>query len=326
MTAASPQIGVLALTATLVVGTVGATLWWLKNRSAKYLKVAKVKRIFIYPIKSIMGLEITTAHCTVEGPVYDLLKDRTMMLVKGDYFVSQREEPSLALVQMTYKDGKLTLTADAMKPLVVDAVDPDASSKPYFMVKVRGNEYKAVQVSPEGTKWFRQFLKQDDIRLVRILQDDENIARGARGAMPVAFQDSASFHVCSVESLKDLNSRKPEGDGVEITERNFRPNFLVEGCDAFAEDHWTRIKLGDAEISFLERCTRCILTTVNPDTGIQLREPLKTLRTYRLDRSDIGKKKYKLHPLFGVRQFLLKDGHVSVGDDVYAVSSAKPLL
>lgn len=76
MTAASPQIGVLALTATLVVGTVGATLWWLKNRSAKYLKVAKVKRIFIYPIKSIMGLEITTAHCTVEGPVYDLLKDR----------------------------------------------------------------------------------------------------------------------------------------------------------------------------------------------------------------------------------------------------------
>uniref|UniRef100_A0A293MKC7 Molybdenum cofactor sulfurase n=1 Tax=Ornithodoros erraticus TaxID=265619 RepID=A0A293MKC7_ORNER len=72
---------------------------------------------------------------------------------------------------------------------------------------------------------------------------------------------------------------------------------------------------------------RCRLTTVNPDTGIRTdKQPLSTLRTYRIDTSVEGKEKYALNPLFGVRYFLYRQGMVRVGDQVRAVVSGKSLL
>ncbi|CAN7984212.1 unnamed protein product [Ixodes hexagonus] len=250
-----------------------------------------------------------------------------MMLATGENLVSLRDEPSLALIHLSHKEGKLTLTADAMDPLIVDAADPDAGSKASFTVKVWGNDYKAVEVSPQASAWFNRYLKREDVRLIRVLQDDQNIARGKNGSVPVvAFHDTSTIHMLSVESLKDFNSKLPEGNDVEINERTFRPSFLIEGCEAYAEDYWARVRLGSAEIAFIERCSRCLLTIVDPDTGTKRKEPLKTLRTYRIDRSDFGKKKYQLKPLFGVCHYLVTDGNISVGDDIYAVLSTRPLL
>ncbi|CAN7990142.1 unnamed protein product [Ixodes pacificus] len=159
-----------------------------------------------------------------------------MMLAAGECVVSMREEPSLALIRLSHEDGKLTLTADAMDPLIVDAaVDPDAHTKASFTVKVWSNYHKAVEVSPQASAWFNRYLKREDVRFLRVLRDDRNIARGENGSIPVvAFQDTSAIHMLSVASLKDFNSKLPEGN-VEVTERNFRPSFLIEGCDAYAE-------------------------------------------------------------------------------------------
>lgn len=129
------HLGAVALTATLTAGTVGAAYWYFKNRKLEFLKVARVKKIIIYPIKSIVGIEVPYTRCTVEGPEYELLKDRSMLIVRGDYFVSQREVPSLALIKISYENGKITLTADGMDPLTIDAVDPQAASKPAMAVR-----------------------------------------------------------------------------------------------------------------------------------------------------------------------------------------------
>lgn len=127
--------------------------------------------------------------------------------------------------------------------------------------RVRKNSYNAVEVSQEASQWFANYLKKDDIRLVRILPEEINVARGKDGEIPVAyrakhisvsldsarnlltffvcpflkvaFQDSTSFHIVSEASLEDLNNKITSED--VITERNFRPNFVVEGCPAFAE-------------------------------------------------------------------------------------------
>jgi len=49
--------------------------------------------------------------------------------------------------------------------------------------------------------------------------------------LQVAFQDGLPFMLLSEESLVDLNARlkKP------VSMNNFRPNLVVEGCDAFDE-------------------------------------------------------------------------------------------
>ncbi|MCE6982444.1 MOSC domain-containing protein, partial [Pseudomonas frederiksbergensis] len=79
----------------------------------------------------------------------------------------------------------------------------------------------------------------------------------------------------------------------------FRPNLVVEGSAAFAEDGWKRIRIGAVEFRVLKPCERCIMTTIDPQTGERSpdREPLATLRTYRQKEGDV---------LFG--QNLVADG------------------
>ena len=52
---------------------------------------------------------------------------------------------------------------------------------------------------------------------------------------------------------------------------------------AFDEDKWTYIKINDVIFRNARLCVRCVMTTINPETGQldQLEEPLKTLKSFR---------------------------------------------
>ena len=64
---------------------------------------------------------------------------------------------------------------------------------------------------------------------------------------------------------------------------NDRSVMLVDGCEAYAEDNWKRIRIGELEFEAVKMCSRCILTTVNPKTGKKSPDgqPLRTLSQYR---------------------------------------------
>lgn len=86
----------------------------------------------------------------------------------------------------------------------------------------------------------------------------------------------SAVHIINENSVKDLNSRI-ETTNVGID--NFRPNIVVNS-DNYAEETWDFIKIGEAIFRQIKPCTRCILTTVNPENHIKdpQGEPLKTLR------------------------------------------------
>lgn len=50
--------------------------------------------------------------------------------------------------------------------------------------------------------------------------------------------------------------------------RRLRPNFVVEGVHGLAERNWIgrRLRLGAVELLVRERCARCVMTTIDPDT------------------------------------------------------------
>lgn len=50
--------------------------------------------------------------------------------------------------------------------------------------------------------------------------------------MQVAFPDVAPVMMMSENTVNDVKSRVPDKD---ITVMNFRPNILIEGCEAFDE-------------------------------------------------------------------------------------------
>lgn len=83
------------------------------------------------------------------------------------------------------------------------------------------------------------------------------------------------------------------------------------------QDSWNELLIGDVELKRVMACSRCILTTVDPDTGVMSRkEPLETLKSYRLcDPSE--RKLYGKSPLFGQYFVLENPGTIHVGDPVY---------
>jgi len=87
--------------------------------------------------------------------------------------------------------------------------------------------------------------------------------------------------------------------------KRFRPNFVVSGTEPFAEDFWKYIKIGETDFEVAKPCERCVLTTINPETGVKGTEPLKTLATYR---------KVNKNVIFGQNLISLQTGNVRQGD------------
>jgi uncharacterized protein YcbX len=69
----------------------------------------------------------------------------------------------------------------------------------------------------------------------------------------------------------------------------FRPNVVVSGFPAYAEDTWNRIAIGGIQLRWIKACTRCAITMTDQQTGErERREPLFTLSTYRRVGSEVA--------------------------------------
>jgi uncharacterized protein YcbX len=50
--------------------------------------------------------------------------------------------------------------------------------------------------------------------------------------------------------------------------RRLRPNIFLEGVEGLAESDWVgrRLRLGGVVLEVVDRCERCVMTTIDPDT------------------------------------------------------------
>lgn len=91
----------------------------------------------------------------------------------------------------------------------------------------------------------------------------------------------------------------------------FRPNLVVAGCTAFAEDAWPRFRLGGVIFRALGPSARCLVTTTDQLTGERRREPLPALAAYRRDPTDSTKVNFGQNLINET-----KSGAIRVGDPV----------
>lgn len=103
----------------------------------------------------------------------------------------------------------------------------------------------------------------------------------------VGFQDAFPLHILNLASVRDVGS-KLVNNAPPLSARNFRPNIIITGGQAYAEDSWKRIKIGDEEYHASCRTVRCLLPNVNQDSGIKHEsEPNRTLKSFRcIDEGD----------------------------------------
>ena len=100
----------------------------------------------------------------------------------------------------------------------------------------------------------------------------------------VSFADGFPLLLATEESLAQLNVWIAEGprsaDG-PVPMTRFRPNLIVRGAEAFAEDDWRRVRVGEVEFRVLTSCIRCVLTTIDPVTAVRTKEPMVSLARHR---------------------------------------------
>uniref|UniRef100_A0A2K5Z7W1 Mitochondrial amidoxime reducing component 1 n=1 Tax=Mandrillus leucophaeus TaxID=9568 RepID=A0A2K5Z7W1_MANLE len=230
--------------------------------------------------------------------------------------VTARQEPRLVLISLTCDGDILTLSAAYTKDLLLPIKTPTTNA--VRKCRVHGLEIEGRDCGEAAAQWITSFLKSQSYRLVHFEphmrpRHPHQIADLFRPKDQIAYSDTSPFMILSEASLADLNSRLEK----KVKATNFRPNIVISGCDVYAEDSWDELLIGDVELKRLMACSRCILTTVDPDTGVMSRkEPLETLKSYRqCDPSE--RKLYGKSPLFGQYFVLENPGTIKVGDPVY---------
>ena len=160
----------------------------------------------------------------------------------------------------------------------------------------------------ESAEWLSNFLGSP-LRLVRMGGTYQRpvLKKAAQAGDVVTFADSCPFMVMSEASLADLNGRL----ATPLPMNRFRPNLVVADCAPYAEDAWTRVRIGDVVLRSAGPCTRCPITTTDQLTAARGKEPLKTLATYRRDPDDPTDVNFGVNLIHETKR-----GTVRVGDAV----------
>jgi len=241
-----------------------------------------VTGLFLYPVKSLRGHAVSTA----EFDDWGFVGDRRFMIVHeaDGLFITQRTHPRLALIDVVLTTEALTLAALGHGSV---AVPPHASAC-QRRVTVWKSTTTADDCGDEPAEWLSDFLGLP-LRLVRMGGTYQRpiVKPTAQPGDVVSFADAYPFLAISEASLAQLNDRIQENHGEPVPMTRFRPNVVIADCAAFAEDAWSRVRIGDAIFRNGGPCARCIVTTTDQLTGERMgKEPLKTLATFRRDADD----------------------------------------
>lgn len=271
----------------------------------------KLSEINIYPIKSLGGISVERSVVENRGLKYD----RRWMLVDKDYkFLTQREIPKMATVGTEVLKNSLRVSSDGKDVEIPFEIKTEETK----VVKVWSSRCRAKIYEKSINDWFSDAL-QTDCRLALMPHETTrkvNYFYAVHEDDAVSFADAYPILIANEESLNDLNSRLD----APVPMNRFRPNLVVSGADAFAEDGWKQIKIGGVIFHAVKPCGRCVITTIDQARGEkQGVEPLKTLASYRIPKRSVKKK-----ILFGQNLIAENVGEtIRVGDEIEVVETKK---
>ena len=135
----------------------------------------------------------------------------------------------------------------------------------------------------------RRVVQQGAGRPARLVHLDDPTRRPTSPAFSepddrVSFADGYPLLVATEASLAALNDvvvERSEGAHPPLPMTRFRPNVVIAGAEAWAEDDWRRIRIGDAVFRAVKGCARCVITTIDPDTAVREKEPIASLARIR---------------------------------------------
>lgn len=266
-----------------------------------------VRELYTYPVKSLAGIQTDQASVLKTG----LARDRQWMAIEPDgAFLTQRSCPQMALIHTRLEADRLVLSTFGMEEIEVPTPQLEHSER--AIVEVWGDQVDAIVHNQQINAWLSDALGRP-CKLVyfppsEMRACDPDVAQAGDATL---FADGFPLLLTNQASLDDLNRRlnKP----VEM--ERFRPNIVVGGQVPYAEDRWRRIEINGLRLRVAQRCSRCSVPTVNPQTGMmEGPEPIRTLSEYRTAADGMV--------YFGINMIPETCGTLCVGQEATVLSKA----
>ena len=272
-----------------------------------------LSEINIYPIKSLGGISLKETLIEERGLQYDR---RWMLVTENGEFLTQRELPKMATIKVSIEEQGLSVKTEAGHSISIPFV-PNSDQK--LSVTVWSSKCKASFYDKTIDEFFSDALNTN-CRLVYMADESKRKVSPSYAIRKfediVSFADGYPVLLIGEGSLADLNSKleKP------VSMDRFRPNIVIKSTAPFEEDGWKKIAVGDAVFHLVKPCARCVMTTIDQQTGRSAGvEPLKTLASYRLVKK-LGKQKIN----FGQNLIAEKSGErIKLGDRVTILETRK---
>ena len=228
-----------------------------------------VSALFIYPVKSLRGVPVDAAALH-EGR---FVGDREYLVVNGDgRFMDQRRYPRMARVEAMITAAGVRLRSAGFPDLDVGSPFANCAEPSVTHVPIFRRSAPVTATSAEADRWLTAVLEVP-CRLMAFVLDVPAL-NAPFYELHASLQDATPFHLTSEESLADLNARAR----TSLPMIRFRPNVVVRGARAYAEDSWRAVAIGDTVLRWVKPCKRCVVTTTDHLTGERMgEEPLRTL-------------------------------------------------
>ncbi|GIM95795.1 MOSC domain-containing protein [Paractinoplanes toevensis] len=267
----------------------------------------RIATLATYPVKGCHRIE----HDVAEVEPWGLTSDRRWMMVDDDGVgITQRDLPLLTQLRVRVRDGGLELSAPGMPDLTV--AEPVDGPKEFVRVFKR---HAPAPARIAESAWSSAFLGRS-VRLAwQADPGGRNVAGSSSAAEPVSFADGYPMLLANTASLDALNDWLVSAGEEAVPMTRFRPNLVVSGAGAWAEDDWSarevRLRIGSTVLLASTPCPRCLVTTIDQETGEKGRQPLRMLGQRR--RFGSG-----LH--FAINLIPITVGSLRVGDEVTVLS------
>lgn len=267
----------------------------------------KLTGINIYPLKSCHRVELNEALITPLGPAHD----RHWMLVDEQHrFISARKYPQLLRLSVDVGPAGFVAAYNGLPGIYIRYPADTANRYPVTIWK---DKVEVLDAGNTAADWFSQIIDKP----CRLVWSSPSSARQLKpgnypppaipaGERQLTFSDGMPILLTNQASLNELNSQLDTA----VSMHRFRANLVVDGKQAWEEENWRHIQIGELELQATKTCVRCILTTADPQTGVldPHREPLKTL-------SRIHSQKNR-GAIFGMQFVALNSGNVKIGDSL----------
>jgi len=254
----------------------------------------QINQLFHFPVKSLKGVQLTQMELDSFGPKWDR---RFMLADKSGRFLTQRECPAMGQISAEVADDQLVLThAGVKKALCLGELNQFAMHQPVTIWK---DQVSARVIQHDINQWISEILQRE----VTLLFMDEDTHRQvdlkfAEQGDRTSFADGYPFLILSEASVRFLADRL----GRELAIERFRPNIVVSGCDAFAEDKWKKIAINGIEFDIVKPCARCVIPTLDLETSEKQADVMQMMLKHRKHGKAVMMGQNAIHRETGILQ------------------------